>query len=59
MNPGVVTDVHHGGEFVLGRAVIGGELAQAEQVLDTEQEAGAAHAADQNRDLHTARQYAR
>jgi len=28
-------------------------------VLDTQQEAGAADTADQNRDLHIARQYAR
>ena len=32
-----------------------GELAEAQQLLDTEQEAGAADAADQNRDLHTDR----
>ena len=37
----------------------GGELAQSEQLLHPQQEAGAADPADQNRDLHIARQYAR
>jgi hypothetical protein len=34
-------------------------LAEAEQLLHSEQEARAANPADQNRHLHTARQYAR
>jgi len=34
-------------------------LAQTEQLLHPEQETGAANPAHQNRDLHTARQYAR
>jgi hypothetical protein len=34
-----------------------GELTQAEQLLDSKQEAGAAHPTDQHGDLHTARQY--
>lgn len=37
--------------------VVVGELSQAQQVLDTQQEAGAPDPTDQNRDLHTARQY--
>ena len=35
------------------------ELTQAEQLLDSKQEAGAADPTDQNGDLHIARQYAR
>ncbi|GBE65690.1 hypothetical protein MFM001_21520 [Mycobacterium sp. MFM001] len=34
------------------------ELAEAEQMLHAEKKAGAADPADQNRDLHTGRQYA-
>jgi len=65
VHPGVVADIDDRGQFVVIRFMfIGdrrhwGELAQTEQSLHAEQEAGAADSADQNRDLHTARQYAR
>ena len=52
VHPRVVADVDDGGQFVVARAAIG-ELAQPQQVLHAQQEAGAADAADQNRDLHT------
>ena len=59
MHPGVVADVDDCGQLVIaGQRRAGGELAKIEQLLHPEQEAGAADSADQDRDLHTARQYA-
>jgi hypothetical protein len=60
VHPRVVADVDDRGQLVFtdGRRRRG-ELAQSKELLYPEQEAGAANPADQNRDLHTARQYAR
>ena len=59
MHPGIVADVDDGGQLVAGARSRRRrrELTQAEQLLHAEQEAGAADAADQNGDLHIARQY--
>src|SRR6202022_1916628 len=58
VHPGVVADVDDRGQLAIGRRRRG-ELAQTEQLLHPEEKAGAANPADQNRDLHTGRQYAR
>ena len=55
VHPGVVADVDDRGQLVSVAIRSAGELAQAEQMLHTQQEARAADAADQNRDLHTDR----
>jgi hypothetical protein len=60
VHPGVVADVDDRGQFVirlqpfgkLTRAGSAAEAAEPEQALHAKQEAGAADAADQNRDLH-------
>ena len=54
-HPRVVTDVHDRGQLVCRGVRRIPELPQPQQVLHAEQEAGAAHAADQNRDLHSDR----
>jgi hypothetical protein len=67
VHPGVVADVNDGGQLVAGDESIWGiwgawvswvlslrELTQAEQLLDPQQEAGAADPTDQNGDLHIA-----
>jgi hypothetical protein len=60
VHPGVVADVDDRGQFVVaGRCLHRSKLAQSQQPLHTEEEAGAADPADQNCDLHIARQYAR
>ena len=60
MHPGIVADVDDCRQLVIaGECRAGGKLAKTEQPLDAKQKAGAADSADQNRDLHTARQYAR
>jgi hypothetical protein len=48
-HPRVIADVHYRRQLVGGRIP---ETAQPQQVLHTEQKAGAAHATHQNRDLH-------
>ncbi|CKT40538.1 Uncharacterised protein [Mycobacterium tuberculosis] len=59
VDPGVVADVDDSAQLVVGVRVgrIGSKLAQAEQLLDPEQEAGAADSTGQNGDLHIAGQY--
>ena len=54
MHPGVVADVDDGRQLMRGRTIrcSFGKLAEAEVVLDAEQESGAADSADQNGDLH-------
>jgi hypothetical protein len=60
VHPGVVADVDDRTQLmVTGGCERARKLAQTQQPLDTKQKAGAADAADQNRDLHIARQYAR
>jgi hypothetical protein len=61
MDPRVITDVDDCSQLVAGgisiRALLRPELTQAEQLLDSKQEPGAADPTDQHCDLHTARQY--
>ncbi|GFG77631.1 hypothetical protein MPRG_09070 [Mycobacterium paragordonae] len=52
MDPGIVADVDDGVQFVAGILALS-KLAQAEQPLHSEQEAGAPDAPDQNSDFHT------
>ncbi len=58
-HPGVVSHIDDGGQLMLsGRFGFGarsGKLPELRQVLDAEEEAGAAHAADENCDLHALR----
>ena len=51
VHPGVVADVDDRGRVRVPMAPRS-ELPEPQQMLHAEQEAGAAHAADQNRDLH-------
>jgi hypothetical protein len=57
VHPGVVADIDDRGELGVTRrpGAGAGELAEPQQLLDTEQEPGATDAADQNRDLHIER----
>ena len=55
VHPRVVADIDDSGQFVIRLGPIGAELAEPQQVLHTQQEACAADAADQNRDLHSDR----
>jgi hypothetical protein len=61
MDPSVITDVDDRSQLVPGGFGLGRllrpELTQAEQLLDSKQEPGAANPTDQHCDLHTARQY--
>ena len=56
MNPGVVADVDDRVEFVVAgsriRMLLRFELTEPEQLLDPQQETGAANPTDQNGDLH-------
>jgi hypothetical protein len=58
VDPGVIADVDDRGQLVVAghgvRPLLGRELAQPEQLLDPQQEAGAADPTDQNGYLHTA-----
>ena len=58
MDPRIVANVDDGSQLMIGVCFcLGAELPEAEQLLDSQQEAGAADPTDQNGDLHIARQY--
>ena len=57
MDPGVITDVDDRRQLVAVWNLLRTELTEPEQLLNTQQEPGAADPTDQHCDLHTARQY--
>jgi hypothetical protein len=59
-HPRVVADIDDGRQLMLGIVAVwrgrGAKLPKPQEVLHAQQEAGAAHSADQNRDLHIDRE---